>query len=62
MLVTALVPAIGYDKASRIAHHAMAHDLTLKETALQLGFISEEEFDRLIGHSKMAGSGAISKT
>ena len=37
MLVTALAPVIGYDKASKIAHHAMDHDLTLKAAALQLG-------------------------
>jgi fumarate hydratase class II len=55
MLVTALVPSIGYDKAAQIAHHAMAHDLTLKEAALKLGFIGEEEFDKLIDQAKMAG-------
>jgi fumarate hydratase class II len=48
MLVTALVPVIGYDKASQIAHHAMAHDLTLKEAALQLGFVTEADFDRIV--------------
>ena len=53
MLVTALTPAIGYDKASGIAHHAMAHDLTLKEAALQLGYIGEAEFDRLVDPKKM---------
>src|SRR3954469_4632966 len=44
MLVTALAPVIGYDKAAQIAHHATEHDLTLKEAALRLGYISEEEF------------------
>jgi fumarate hydratase class II len=53
MLVTALAPVIGYDKASKIAHHAMDHDLTLKEAALQLGFVSEEEFDRIVDPDKM---------
>ena len=53
MLVTALTPAIGYDKASEIAHHAMTHDLTLKEAALQLGYIDEAEFDRLVDPKKM---------
>lgn len=48
MLVTALSPVIGYDKASQIAHHAFEHDLTLKDAALALGFISAEEFDRAI--------------
>ena len=40
MLVTALAPVIGYDKASKIAHHAMDNDLTLKEAALELGFVT----------------------
>ncbi|MGH7286973.1 MAG: class II fumarate hydratase [Myxococcota bacterium] len=53
MLVTALVPVIGYDKASQIAHHAMQHDLTLKAAALALGFVSEEEFDRVVDPAKM---------
>src|SRR5205823_5709131 len=53
MLVTALVPVIGYDKASKIAHHAMEHDLTLKEAALKLGFVSEAEFDRIVDPAKM---------
>jgi fumarate hydratase class II len=53
MLVTALAPVIGYDKASKIAHHAMDHDLTLKEAALQLGFVSEAEFDRIVDPAKM---------
>src|SRR5246127_1754033 len=43
MLVTALAPVIGYDKASRIAHHAAEHDLTLREAALRLGFVSGAE-------------------
>ncbi len=53
MLVTALAPVIGYDKASQIAHHAMDHDLTLKAAALQLGFVSEAEFDRIVDPKKM---------
>jgi fumarate hydratase class II len=53
MLVTALAPVIGYDKASQIAHHAMDHDQTLKEAALELGFVSEQEFDRVVDPSKM---------
>jgi fumarate hydratase, class II len=62
MLVTALAPVIGYDKASRIAHHAMDHDLTLKEAALGLGYISEAEFDRIVDpaqmvHPYVAGAG-----
>jgi fumarate hydratase, class II len=53
MLVTALAPVIGYDKASQIAHHAMDHDLTLKAAALQLGFVTEAEFDRVVDPGKM---------
>jgi fumarate hydratase class II len=53
MLVTALAPVIGYDQASKIAHHAMDHDLTLKAAALSLGFVTEEEFDRVVDPAKM---------
>jgi fumarate hydratase class II len=53
MLVTALAPVIGYDKASQIAHHAMDHDLTLKAAALGLGFVTEAEFDRIVDPVKM---------
>lgn len=53
MLVTALAPVIGYDKASEIAHHALKHDLTLKEAAIVLGAISEAEFERIVDPTKM---------
>jgi fumarate hydratase class II len=53
MLVTALSPVIGYDKASHIAHYAMDNDLTLKEAALKLGFVTEELFDRVVDPAKM---------
>lgn len=53
MLVTALAPVIGYDKASKIAHYAMDNDLTLKAAALKLGFVSEEEFDKVVDPAKM---------
>ena len=53
MLVTALSPVIGYDKASKIAHYAMDNDLTLKAAALKLGFVTEEEFDRVVDPKKM---------
>ncbi|HUB12503.1 MAG TPA: class II fumarate hydratase [Acetobacteraceae bacterium] len=53
MLVTALAPVIGYDKASKIAHHAMDHDLTLRQAALQLGFVDEATFDRVVDPAKM---------
>jgi len=53
MLVTALSPVIGYDKASKIAHYAMDNDLTLKAAALKLGFVTEAEFDRVVDLKKM---------
>jgi fumarate hydratase, class II len=55
MLVTALTPLIGYDKASEIAHYALEHDLSLKQAALQLGYVSEQEFDRVVDARKMIG-------
>ena len=53
MLVTALSPVVGYDRASQIAHHAAARDLTLKAAALELGFVSEAEFDRIVDPARM---------
>jgi fumarate hydratase class II len=53
MLVTALSPVIGYDKASQVAHYALDHDLTLKEAALKLGAVSAAEFDRIVDPRKM---------
>jgi fumarate hydratase class II len=53
MLVTALSPVIGYDKASKIAHYALDNDLTLKQAALKLGFVTEGEFDRVVDPAKM---------
>ena len=53
MLVTALSPVIGYDKASKIAHYAMDNDLTLKAAALKLGFVTEDEFNRVVDPLKM---------
>jgi fumarate hydratase, class II len=53
MLVTALSPVIGYDQASRIAHYALDNDLTLKQAALKLGLVTEEEFDRIVDPAKM---------
>ena len=52
-LVAALSPLIGYDKASKIAHYALEKDLTLKEAALKLGYISETEYERLVDPRKM---------
>jgi fumarate hydratase, class II len=53
MLVTALAPVIGYDKASNISRHALDNDLTLREAALGLGFVTKEEFDRVVDPAKM---------
>jgi fumarate hydratase class II len=53
MLVTALSPEIGYDKASEIAHYAFDHDLKLKDAALKLGYVKPEEFDRLVNPIEM---------
>jgi fumarate hydratase class II len=53
MLVTALSPVIGYDEASKVAHYALDHDLTLKEAALRLGAVSAAEFDRIVDPRKM---------
>jgi fumarate hydratase class II len=48
MLVTALTPVIGYDKAAEIALHAHKNGQSLREAALELGFVSAEEFDRVV--------------
>ncbi len=48
MLVTALNPHIGYEKAARIALTAHREGLSLKEAALRLGFLSEEQFDKWV--------------
>ena len=57
MLVTALSPLIGYDKASDIAHAAMEHDLTLKQAALRSGSVTEADFDRLVDPRTLVGDG-----
>jgi fumarate hydratase class II len=56
MLVTALSPVVGYDKASEIAHYALDNDITLKEAALRLGYVTSEEFDLMVDAKKMVGS------
>ena len=53
MLVTALSPIVGYDKASEIAHYALDNDLTLKAAALKLGYVTEAEFDRVVDPAQM---------
>jgi len=61
MLVTALAPVIGYDKASEIAHHAMEKDITLKAAALELGYVSEEDFDRIVDPARMVRPSAATQ-
>ncbi|MFJ5837486.1 class II fumarate hydratase [Streptomyces shenzhenensis] len=56
MLVTALSPVIGYDKASAIAHKAAAEGTTLREAALASGHVGAEEFDRIVDPAAMVGS------
>jgi fumarate hydratase class II len=58
MLVTALSPVIGYDKASAIAHRALDEGTTLKEAALKSGWIDERTFDEVVDPRKMGGVGA----
>jgi fumarate hydratase class II len=55
MLVTALSPRIGYDKAAQVAKAAHANGTTLREEALRLGFVTGAEFDRLVRPEKMTG-------
>ncbi|MER6039072.1 class II fumarate hydratase [Streptomyces sp. NPDC001835] len=55
MLVTALSPAIGYDKASAIAHKANDEGTTLREAALATGYVSAEDFDRIVDPTTMVG-------
>jgi fumarate hydratase class II len=54
MLVTALTPHIGYDKAAEIAKHAHKRGKRLRDAAVELGHLTQEEFDRLIRPEKMA--------
>ena len=57
MLVTALAPKIGYDNAAKVAKTAHARGTTLKEEAVRLGFVSAEEFDRLVKPREMTHPG-----
>src|SRR3984885_14992813 len=57
MLVTALSPVIGYDKASAIAHLANDKGLTLREAAIETKFIDAARFDEIVNPAKMTGSG-----
>lgn len=55
MLVTALNPYIGYDNAAKIAKYAYQNNTTLKEAAVKLGLLSEEQFDQIVRPEKMLG-------
>jgi fumarate hydratase class II len=55
MLVTALAPVLGYDKAAAIAHKASEEGLTLKEAALRSGEIDAQRFDEIVDPKKMVG-------
>jgi fumarate hydratase class II len=55
MLVTALSPKIGYDKAAEIAKKAHREGTTLKDAAMALGFLTEQEYDELVRPEKMVG-------
>ena len=57
MLVTALAPVIGYDKASHIAHTANAEGITLREAAIKSGDIDEKRFDEIVDPKTMVGHG-----
>jgi fumarate hydratase class II len=57
MLVTALSPIVGYDKAAKIAHTAHVDHSTLREAALKLGYISAEDFDKWVNAEAMTQPG-----
>ena len=57
MLVTALNPKIGYDKAAKIAHTAHVDHSTLKEASVKLGFLSAKEFDEYVNAESMTRPG-----
>jgi fumarate hydratase class II len=53
MLVTALSPHIGYDKAAKVAKKAHEENTTLRQAAVELGYLKPEEFDRFVQPNKM---------
>ncbi|MGH7278039.1 MAG: class II fumarate hydratase, partial [Candidatus Rokuibacteriota bacterium] len=57
MLVTALAPRLGYDRAAQIAKKAHAEGLTLKQAAVALGYLTPDEFDRAMRPESMVGDG-----
>jgi len=56
MLVTALNSKIGYYKAADIANKAFKEDITLKEAALKLAYLTEDEFDTYVNPSRMTNN------
>jgi fumarate hydratase class II len=48
MLITALVPEIGYEKSAEIANKALKENISLKESAKKLNYLSEKEFDKIV--------------
>ena len=56
MLVTALNPHIGYDQAARIAADAHGRGITLRQSALELGLVTESQFDEWVRPERMVGS------
>jgi fumarate hydratase class II len=58
MLVTALAPHIGYDKAAQVAKHAHAHGTLLRDAAIALGYVTGEDFDRWVRPEAMVGPAA----
>ena len=59
MLVTALSPVIGYDKCAKLAHYAHENDLTLREANQKLGFVSDEEFQKVVRPEAMTRPEAV---
>ncbi|MHB8421723.1 MAG: class II fumarate hydratase [Leptospirales bacterium] len=55
MLVTALSPHIGYDRAAKVAHQAFVDNATLKEASVKLGYVTAEEFDQWVRPDQMTG-------
>ncbi|HHI89162.1 MAG TPA: class II fumarate hydratase, partial [Hellea balneolensis] len=55
MLVTALAPTIGYDKATKVAKTAHKRGTTLREEAIRLGYVTPEAFDKIVRPEKMIG-------
>ena len=53
MLVTALNPSIGYKKSSEIANKAFREEISLREAAIELNYLSKEEFDKIVNPKKM---------